>query len=405
VTISEQPADEVAARAYPFGEPERLVFDPTFAEIREHEPLAPVRLPYGEPMALMITRYDDVRVVHTDPRFSRAAAATRDRPRLWAPRIPAGISGLDPPEHTRLRALVGKAFTVRRVEQLRPRVEQIAADLLDAMLQAGPPADLMESFAVPLPATVICELLGVPYDDRGRFRLWTDAFMSVSALPMEEKLAHRASLARYLADMVAQRRERPTDDLIGALVQARDEQDRLTEDEMITFAMTLLAAGYETTASQLGNFTYLLLTHPDQLALLRGGQVGVPQAVEELLRFVPLSDASPLAWYATEDVELSSGVVRAGEWVLVSNAAANRDPRVVGDPERLDLTRPPMPHLAFGHGTHHCTGAQLARMELQVGLRALLDRCPELRLPGGDAQPQWKVGMAIRGPEALPIAW
>jgi len=404
VTINEQPASQVKARAYPFGPTEHLALHPTFAEIQEHEPLAPVRLPYGEP-ALMITRYEDVRVVQSDPRFSRAASATGNRPRRWAERIPAGISELDPPEHTRLRALVGKAFTTRRVELLRPRAEQIAADLLDGMLQAGPPADLMDSLAVPLPATIICELLGVPYVDRDTFRLWTDAFMSISALPVEEKLAHRASLAGYLAEMAAQRRRAPTDDLIGALVQARDEQDQLTEDELITFTMTLLAAGYETTATQIGNLVYLLLTHPDHMALLRGGQVGIAQAVEEFLRYVPLTDAVPIPWYATEDIELSGGTVRAGQWVMVSNYAANRDPRVVDDPERLDLTRPPVPHLTFGYGPHHCTGAQLARMELQVALRSLLDRCPDQQLAGRDAQPRWKVGMVIEGPQTLPVAW
>jgi cytochrome P450 len=404
VTISEQPASDVEARAYPFGTTEPLALNPTFAEIREREPLARVRLPYGEP-ALMITRYEDVRVVQSDPRFSRAAVATGNRPRRWAERIPAGISELDPPEHTRLRALVGKAFTARRVELLRPRAEQITADLLAGMMQGGPPADLMDSFAVPLPVTIICELLGVPYDDRGVFRLWTDAFMSISALPMEEKLAHRASLAGYLAQMAAQRRAKPTDDLIGALVRARDQQDRLTEDELITFTMTLLAAGYETTATQIGSLVYLLLTQPGQMALLRGGEVGIAQAVEEFLRYVPLTDVVPMPWYATEDVELSGGVVRAGQWVMVSNYAANRDPRVVDDPERLDLTRPPVPHVTFGYGPHHCTGAQLARMELQVALRSLLDRCPDLRLAGGDAQPRWKVGMVVQGPQALPVAW
>jgi cytochrome P450 len=409
VSISERQAAGPPARPYPFGTPDRLELDPMYGFLRETEPLALVRLPYGGP-AWLATRYDDVRLVLGDPRFSRAAAVQPDVPRMYPEVVPGGIMDLDPPAHTRIRRLVSQAFTARRVAQLRQRAQDITAGLLDRMLAAGPPADLVEAFAVPLPATIICELLGVPAADQAIFRVWADSYMSTTALPLEEKLARMNQLGGYLARLVADRREQaaagqPATDLLGALVQARDEHDSLTEEELLGFAVTLLAAGYETTATQLANFTYVLLTQPAQLALLRDGRATMTDAVEELSRHVPLTPTSVLARYATEDVQLSGGLVRAGEPVLPAYYAANRDPRVFADPDRLDLTRVPLPHFAFGFGTHFCTGAQLGRMELQVALAALLDRCPGLRLASPADDIEWKTGMVIRGPVALPVAW
>ncbi|MEU7740372.1 cytochrome P450 [Nonomuraea sp. NPDC049158] len=393
-------------RDYPLGMPYQLELDDTYGWLREHEPLARIQLPYGEP-AWLATRYDDVRTVFADPRFSRAAAVGRDAPRMYPEPVPGGLSDLDPPEHTRMRRLIGQAFTARRVELLRPRAEEIVEDLLDRLAAQGPPADLVEGYAVPLPATMICELLGVPYEDRATFRSWADAYMTTTAIPLEEKTARLAALGGYLARLVARRRESPTDDLIGALVRARDERDSLSEEELIGFLMTLLAAGYETTASQIANFTYALLTHPDQLALLREGQVDLADAVEELLRYVPVTAtaATFIPRYATEDVALEGGTVRANEPVFAAYYAANRDPRVFEDPERLDLTRKPQPNFAFGHGPHFCPGAALARMELQVALAALLRRLPGLRPAVAGEELSWKSGMVIRGPVSLPVTW
>ncbi|MFL6074167.1 MAG: cytochrome P450 [Mycobacteriales bacterium] len=394
-------------RAYPFGPPDRLEIDPGYAWVREHEPLARVRMAYGEP-AWLVTRYDDVRMVYTDPRFSRAMAVNPDVPRPYPEPIAGGISDLDPPDHTRLRRLVGQAFTARRTERLRPRVEEITAGLLDRMVAGGPPADLVEALAVALPSIVVCELLGVPYGDRDTFRTWTDSYMTTTGLPIEDKLENLGRLGGYLGELAARRREHPTDDLIGALVRARDERDQLTEPELVGFTMTLLAAGYETTASQIANFTYTLLTHPDQLALLRAGAVDVADAVEELLRYVPLTAGTILPRYARADVELSGGTVRAGEPVFGVTEAADRDPRVFADPDRLDLARafrPDRPHLAFALGTHFCTGAQLARTELRAALTALLGRCPDLRLAVPTGEVAWKDGTVVRGPVALPVAW
>jgi cytochrome P450 len=394
-----------AVRSYPFGPVDRLEIDPMYAWLREHEPLSKVHLPYGYD-AWLLVRYDDVRAALADPRFSLAQAAVRDVPRLLPQRAGAILTDLDPPEHTRLRRLVAKAFTARRVEQLRAKAEQVATELLDEMLAKGPPADLVESFAVPLPGLMICELVGVPYADRDQFRDWVAAFMSTTALTTEERGARLGQLAGYLAGLAAQRRETPTDDLLGALVTARDEQDRLTEDEIIQLTLLLLAAGYESTASQIVNFVYALLAHPDQLALLRARPDLMPGAVEELMRWVPLLvTADTLPRYALAEVQLSSGTVPAGDPVLLAKHAANRDPLAFDDPDRLDITREPTGQLGFGHGAHHCLGAQLARMDLRVALAALLDRCPELYLAVADDQVEWKSGMAVRGPVALPVGW
>jgi cytochrome P450 len=392
-------------RSYPFGPLDRLEIDPLYAWLQEHEPLSRVQLPYGDE-AWLLVRYDDVRTVLSDPRFSLAQAAVRDTPRLLPERAGTILTDLDPPEHTRLRRLVAKAFTARRVEQLRPGAERIAGELVDQMEKAGPPADLVQCFAVPLPGLMICELLGVPYADLDEFREWVAAFMSTSALTTEQRMAQLGNPATYLARLAAQRREAPSGDLLSALVVASDEGNRLTEDELIQLTMLILAAGYESTASQIANFTYALLTQPDQLALLRAQPELIPNAVEELLRWTPLLAISgALPRYALADVQLSGGTVAAGDAVLLAKHVANRDPREYEDPNRLDVTRQLKGHMALGHGAHHCLGAQLARMDLQIALATLLERFPELRLAVAEERLEWKTGLAVRGPIALPIAW
>jgi cytochrome P450 len=392
-------------RPYPFGPVQRLEIHPMYAWLREHEPLSRVVLPYGEE-AWLLVRHDDVRTALGDARFSRAMAVERDVPRMRPQKAGSILTDLDPPEHTRLRRLVAKAFTARRVERLRSRAEDIAAGLLDDMERAGPPLDLVGSFALPLPGLLVCDLIGVPYSDRDTFQEWVAAFMSTTALTADDRQAQLGRLADYLAALAAQRRRTPTDDLLGALVVARDEEDRLTEPELVQLALLLLAAGYESTASQIANFTHTLLTHPDQLALLRERPDLMPSAVEELMRWVPLlATADTLPRYAKEDVRLSTGTVAAGDPVLLAKHTANRDPRVYDDPDRLDVTRDPKGHLGFGHGAHHCLGSPLARMDLRVALTALLDRFPELRLAVPVDRVEWKTGLAVRGPVALPVGW
>ncbi|SDY94855.1 Cytochrome P450 [Micromonospora pattaloongensis] len=392
-------------RAYPFSAPDRLDLDPRYAQLRQHEPLTRVRLPFGEP-AWLATRYADVRTVLGDPRFSRAASVGRDEPRITPLQMASGILSMDPPEHTRLRRLVARAFTARRVEDLRPRAREIADELLDRMVAGGPPADLVEAFATPLPVTVICELLGVPVADQGRFHVWSEAIVSTTSLSPDRIREYIDNLYAYIGELIARRRRVPTDDLLGALVRARDSDDgRLTETEMVQLAAGLLAAGHETTVTQIPNFVYVLLTHPAELARLRADPALVPSAVEELMRYVPLGVASSFARYALEDVELGGVLVRAGEPVIASLSAANRDPEVFDDPDRLDLTRAANPHVGFGHGVHHCIGAQLARMELQVAVAALLHRLPGLRLAVPEPELEWKSGMLVRGLRKMPVAW
>ncbi|MFJ5993417.1 cytochrome P450 [Lentzea sp. NPDC092896] len=390
------------ARSYPFGPVDGLDLHPTYAELRDEEPLARVKLPYGEE-GWLLTRYDDVRLALSDPRFSLAQAAVRDTPRMGPTRIGAILTDMDPPDHTRLRRLLSHAFTVRRVEQLRDTAHQVAGDLLDEMEKAGPPADLLTAFAIPLPGLMVCDLLGVPYADRDHFQSLAEAFMSTTAMTDDEKLSKLGELASYLAGLADQRRVHQEDDLISALVLAQEEGDRLTAEELVQITVLLLGAGYDSTASHVVNSVHTLLTHPDQAALLRARPELMPGAVEELLRWIPGQEiADILPRYALEDVELSGGTVRAGEPVLLAKHAANRDPRQFPDPDRFDVTRNAKGHLAFGHGPHHCIGAQLARMDVQVALTALLERFPDLRLAG---DVQWRTGMAMRGPLSMPVTW
>jgi cytochrome P450 len=388
---------------YPIGDTTGMWMDPRYDEARASAPLVRVRMPYGGD-AWLATGYAEVRKVLSDPRFSREQ--TRDAPRLLPEPPPSGsILTMDPPEHTRQRRLVAKAFTQRRIEALRPRVQEIVDGLLDDMSRHGSPADLRKFLAEPLPITVICEVLGVPAQDRARFRALTDTVMSTTSFSSEEAQAAMGQFFGYLAALVAAKRESPAEDLLSAMVLARDADDRLTEQELIWLGVALLIGGHETTLNQLSNFSYLLLTNPDQLDALRARPELVPRAVEELLRFVPLNTGSAFGMTAKEDVEFGDLVVRAGETVIPDIAAANRDPRTFADPSTLDVERADVSHVTFGFGAHHCIGAQLARMELQIALATLLRRFPRLGLAVGPGEVEWRQGSLIRGVEALPVDW
>jgi cytochrome P450 RapN len=390
---------------YPFGPAEALDLDPAYTRLRAEQAPIRVRMPYGGEAWLAI-RHEDVRTVLADPRFSRAATVGKDVPRTQ-PLIQhdPSILGMDPPEHSRLRRLVAKAFTARHVDRLRPRVQEIIDELVDAMVAGGPPADLAESLAWPLPITVICELLGVPYADRKDFRAWTDLMLAVGDVDRSHIEDAQVSLRRYLADLVAERRATPTDDLLGQLVQARDEGDRLSEQELIVFGVTLLVAGHETTANQTGNFVYTLLRDRRLWESLVADPDLVPAAVEELMRFVPLGASAAFARIATEDVLLGTQLVRAGEAVLVQIASANRDETVFERPDEIDFGRQDNPHVAFGHGVHHCLGAPLARLELRMAVSTLVRRLPGLRLAVAEQDVRWRVDRLVRGVLALPVAW
>jgi cytochrome P450 len=401
MTTEQQP------RPYPFSEPDRLELDPAYAQIRAEGGLARVQCPYGGP-ALLATRYEDVKLVLGDPRFSRARAVAGDQP-AHTPIGPGpdAMVSMDPPDHTRLRRVVAKAFTMRRIEQLRPRVQQIIEDLLDAMQAQGRPVDLVAEFARPQPALVIFELFGVPGEDRKQLQEWAETTLTATGdrYTLEDVFQALDSLRAYMADLLQERRRKPADDLLSVLVAARDEEDRLSEKELLDLATGVLITGYETTADQISNFAYLLLTRPDHLRQLRADPELIPQAVEEMLRFVPLLRGTSFPRVATEDVLLSGGLVRAGEAVLPAMMSANRDEAVFTDPDELDFHREQNPHLGFGHGVHRCLGAQLAKMELQIALGALLRRFPQLRLAVPAEEVPWRVVTLQRAPRELLITW
>jgi cytochrome P450 len=262
--------------------------------------------------------------------------------------------------------------------------------------------DLVDMFALSLPVAVICELLGVPVADRPRFRVWSDNALSTSRLTAEQFMASREEMRDYMRGLIADHRANPRDDLMTALIEARDERDRLSELELVDLCSGILVAGHETTASQIPNFLLTLLDRPAAMARLRSDPTLIPGAVEELLRFVPLGASSSFPRYAMTDVQVGDTLVRAGEPVLVAVGAANRDGLRFADPDTLKVDAPPEQHLGFGHGVHHCLGAALARMELQEALRALLLELPGLRLAGDVV---WKKEMLVRGLVTMPVGW
>ncbi|MCX4553456.1 cytochrome P450 [Streptomyces sp. NBC_01387] len=394
-------ATELEPAAYPFNEATELTLSGLYEDARNQDGLLRVRMTYGEP-AWLVTRYADARLVLGDRRFSRAEGVRHDEPRQSEAQRNSGILSMDPPDHTRLRTLVAKAFTVHRVEKLRPEIRALSEGLLADMVEAGPPADLVEDFALPIPVGVICRLLGVPAEDRPLFRAWSDDALSTSSLTAEEFEASREELRAYMGGLIAEHRKQPADDLMTALIEARDVGDRLSELELVDLCVGILVAGHETTASQIPNFVCTLLDHPEQLALLREDPELIPAAVEELLRFVPLGIGAGQPRYATEDVEVGGTLVRTGEPVLVAVGAANRDALRFTSAGTLDLQRESNGHLGFGHGVHHCLGAPLARLELQEALRALVLTLPGLRVTGDIV---WKTEMLVRGPRSMPVGW
>ncbi|ANZ20615.1 cytochrome P450 [Streptomyces noursei ATCC 11455] len=396
-------ATEEGPRAYPFGPADKLNVDATLAEISGEEPILRVRLPFGGD-GWLVTRHADVKTVLADPRFSRAAAVGDHVPRTVAVGLPrTSMLSMDPPEHSRLRRRVANAFTVRRVEKLRPRVEEIVDGLLDTMIDAGAPADLTQALTWSLPITVICELLGVPMADRDRFNVWVDGLLMLS--DPEQSAQARGHLNDYLGGLIAQRRIEPTEDLLGELVAAPDDEDGLRDEELVSLGVSLLSAGQEATANQIGNFVYTLLTRPELWEKLVADPGLIPDAVEELSRYIPISASAGFTRIATADVELSGQTVRAGEAVVAELGMANRDPEVFERPEEIDFHRGSVPHVTFGHGVHHCLGAQLARMELRVVLAALMRRLPGLRLAVPADELTWRTERLIRGVEALPVRW
>ncbi|MEV0161026.1 cytochrome P450 [Nonomuraea fuscirosea] len=393
------------APALPTARPPGCPFDPPkeLLQAREHGPISRYLFPGGHE-GWLVTGYDLVRSVLADPRFSSRKELMRHHPLIdygdieVPPAPPGEFLLMDEPRHSRYRKpLVGK-FTVRRMRLLTERVEQITAAHLDAMEQAGPPADLVTAFAKPIPAVVICELLGVPYEDRGSFQENIDMFLGGEATDEELYAAYLAT-QQYLAELVAAKRANPTDDVLSDLLDSD-----LTDEELRGMALILLSAGFDTTANMLALGTFALLRNPEQLAALRADPALTEPAVEELLRY--LSVAKTFTRVTLEDVELGGQSVKAGTTLILSYNTANRDPERFTDPHVLDLGRRDGGHLAFGHGIHQCLGQQLARVELRVAFPALLNRFPGLRL----AVPAEEVAVRpetadIYGLKSLPVTW
>jgi cytochrome P450 len=369
-----------------------------YAVLAGSGPVSPVLLPNGSP-AWLVTGQDENRALLTDPRFVKAFPSA-DRPvgGMLTPEIDAAMNTdllhLDPPDHTRLRRLVSAAFTRRRVEQLAPRIQEITDSLLDGM--AGTDGtDLITAFAYPLPMAVICDLLGVPADRRAEFQAWSATVVSGPIATPAAWADAATALVCFVRELLVAKRSMPADDLLSALVAVRDGGDRLTEDELTSMVVLLLIAGHETTVNLIGNGVHALLTHPDQLARLRAEPERLPAAIEEMLRFDGPVQVATFRW-TTEELTLAGTVLAAGEMVVPGLLAADDGP--------FDIARSASPHLAFGHGIHHCLGAPLARLEGRIAIGSLLGRFPALRLAAPAEELVRRPGVLMNGLAALPVA-
>ncbi|MGP3925116.1 cytochrome P450 family protein [Streptomyces sp. 8N616] len=377
---------------------------PVYAELRTRGPVHRIRMP-EEADAWLVVGYEAGRAALADPRLSKEWRNASDSLTLSSVAAGSHMLNSDPPRHTRLRKLVAREFTPRRIQELRPRVQHITDELLDAMLaRPGGRADLVDALSFPLPMSVICELLGVPFLDRERFRTWSND--SLSSPSRDTRRAATEAVSGYLGELLEQKRQRPGEDLLSALIRTTDEDgDQLSSGELMGTAWLLLVAGHETTVNLISNGVLALLRHPDQLAALRADFSLLGDAIEEMLRYDgPLE--TPTYRFTTEPVEIGGTVIPGGgELVLVALADADRDPARFPEPDRFDIHRAPRGHLAFGHGIHYCLGAPLARMEAAIAIRTLLERCPELTLDAHPAALAWRQGMLIRGVRHLPVRW
>jgi cytochrome P450 len=385
----------------------------TFATMRRDDPVFCQPGMDGETMIWFVTRYEDAAaVLLDDERFVRDPRLALTPEQLAENPTPAAIEMIennmlnrDGEDHRRLRRLVTKAFTPKMVEQLRPRIQAIADELIDRVESRGG-MDLAAEYAFPLPITVIAEMLGVPADDQDRFREWSDAVIrpAISEEETERFFAQMGEFVAYLQAHFAERRARPQDDLVSGLLRARDEGDALSEDEVFGTVILLIVAGHETTVGLIGNGVLHLLRRPDQLELIRNDSTLLPSAVEELLRFDGPVERALNRW-AAEDVELGGKTIRRGELVIAIVGSADHDSERFPDPERLDVTRTDNRHLAFGRGSHYCLGAPLARLEAEIALETLFRRLPGLRLAIEPSELEWRATPGFRRLVSLPVAW
>jgi cytochrome P450 len=372
--------------------------DAEYAQLRSRFPAVPADLPGRRGRPWLITRYDDVRAALADPRLFKDFRKVS--PVSGTGAFATNMLDTDPPDHERLRRLVAAAFTMRRVELLRPRISEITSDLLSAM-EGLAEVDLIDAFAFPLPVTVICELLGIPVDDRDKFRAWTAELLSDTSVPVQARAASQG-MSDYFQALISERRDVPADDMVTALIQARDHEDRLSENELIAMLFLLLVAGHETTVNLIASGTLALLTHPAALDRLRSDPSRLPSAVEELLRFTsPVSHGT----FRMTGCPVTVGNVIIPEhrqvWPLISSA--NRDPARFPRPDEVDLDRDTSGHLAFGHGIHYCLGAPLARLEATIAFGQLLARFPSLSLAVPVSSLRWRESSLIHALTTLPV--
>lgn len=383
---------------------------PVYARMRREQPLYHFdSMNIGAPVWIA-TRYDDCVSLLRDTRLfkddARLTPLLRERYAALVSPVTSmnrHLLRMDPPDHTRLRALVQKGFSSQIVDGLRPRIQAIIDDLIDGAVAAGG-MDLIADFAVPLPVTVIAEMLGIPAEDRSRFRAWSQLLVSTPNTPenLARKHATLAEFAAYLHALVGSRRTEPQGDLVSALVAASEEDDRLESSELISTIFLLLIAGHETTVNLIGNGMLALLQHPEQRRRLVEEPALIGSAIEEMLRFDGPVENATVRWSA-EEIEIRGTRIPAGEIVLPSLLAANRDPEQFPEPDTFDIARTPNRHIAFGFGIHYCLGAHLARVEGALAVRALLDRLPGLALATGADALSWTSGLLMHGMLSMPV--
>jgi pentalenic acid synthase len=377
-----------------------------YAELRERGPVSRIRM-YDGRLAWLVTRYADVRRLFADSGRLSSNRANPDFPLVaerekFFPEFSQQLFGLDGDEHrTRQRMLLPR-FTTRQVAKLRPAMQRTTDDLIDAMLAVGPPADLISSLGRPLPSMVVAELFGVPYEDHVQFEAWYQKIME--APDVAEIADAGGKLISYIEDLIDAKRAQPTDDLLSTLVAERLNTGEISRGDLSRLAIAVLSAGSEATASMIGLGVLTLLEHPDQLEILRSGEVPIAEAVDELLRFLSTADMTTNR-VATEDVPVGDQTIRAGEGVVLSTSSANHDPAMFPDPDRLDLRRAPHNHLAFGAGPHRCVGEHVGRVELEVVFGTLFRRVPSLRLAKPMDQLRAKENMTLEGLLELPVVW
>jgi cytochrome P450 PksS len=384
---------------------------PFFAQLRADAPVYPIVLPDKTPIWL-VTRYEDVNALMKDERFlkNQRSALTKEelRKQQWVPPffkpLTENILDLDPPAHTRLRALVHKAFTPRLIEQMRARVQTLVDELIDAAQRKGS-MDLIADYALPIPLTIIGEILGVPQKDSLKFHNWSKKIVSVTSRNDSLRIILPIfSFVRYLRGYFKLRRKDLKDDLISALIQAEEAGDQMSDDELLAMVFVLLIAGHETTVNLIGNGMLALMENPGQMEMLRSDPTLIKPAIEELLRF-----GSPVLLaterYAREDVTLHGVTIPRGGMTFGVLGSANRDENMFANPDTLDITRENNKHLAFGHGIHYCVGAPLARLEGQIAVETLVRRLPKLRLQGSTEALRWRSSLILRGLEALPVTF